>query len=120
MSTQAIAIVGLACKYPDAPDLQSFWHLVITGRRAFRRIPPSRLDLDDYYSCDRSAPDAVRRTRVALIEGWEPDPLPGSAQLAAGPAYGLALETAAGALRDAGLRSEEHTSELQSRRDLVC
>jgi len=102
MSTQAIAIVGLACKYPDAPDLQSFWHLVITGRRAFRRIPPSRLDLDDYYSCDRSAPDAVLRTRVALIEGWEPDPLPGSAQLAAGPAYGLALETAAGALRDAG------------------
>ncbi|HKB30857.1 MAG TPA: beta-ketoacyl synthase N-terminal-like domain-containing protein [Streptosporangiaceae bacterium] len=48
MSEQAIAIVGLACRYPGAPDLQSLWDLVRTGRQTFRRIPPGRLDLDGY------------------------------------------------------------------------
>ena len=113
MSEQAIAIVGLACRYPDAPDLQSLWDLVLTGRRAFRRIPPGRLDLDGYSDGDRSGPDAGCYTRAALIEGWELDDaalqLPGTAfqrsdtaRSPVDPGHLLALETAARALSDAG------------------
>ncbi len=106
MSSEAIAIVGLACKYPDASDLQSLWDLVLTGRRAFRRIPPGRLDLGDYRDGGWGAPDTAYFTRAALIEGWELDHAacepPGATNGLADPGHMLALETAAQALSDAG------------------
>ncbi|HUK73221.1 MAG TPA: acyltransferase domain-containing protein [Streptosporangiaceae bacterium] len=43
MFDEAIAIAGIACRCPDVPDLQWLWDLVMAGRRAFRRIPPTRL-----------------------------------------------------------------------------
>jgi enediyne polyketide synthase len=105
VSAQAIAIVGLACRYPDAPDLQSFWDLVRGGRLAFRPIPPGQLDLGDLLDADRGPPDNARRTRAALIEGWELDHAayqPPGARGHVDPAHFLALDTAARALRDAG------------------
>src|ERR1022692_4905256 len=72
-SCQPIAIVGLACRYPDADDPPALLDLVLTGRRAFRRLPPCRLDLADHYSADPAAPDATYSTRAALIEGWQFD-----------------------------------------------
>ena len=47
--------------------------LVLTGRRAFRRIPPARLDLADYYNPDPRRRDATYSTRAALLEGWRFD-----------------------------------------------
>ena len=52
-----IAIVGMACRYPDAASPQQLWENVLAGRRAFRRIPHERLPLADYWSADPSAPD---------------------------------------------------------------
>ena len=34
-----IAIVGLACRYPDAASLAELWENVLAQRRAFRRMP---------------------------------------------------------------------------------
>ena len=34
-----IAVVGMACCYPDARSPQELWESVLAGRRAFRRIP---------------------------------------------------------------------------------
>jgi len=106
MSAQAIAIVGLACRYPDAPDPQSLWGLVLSGRRAFRPIPPSRLRLGDDHRTGRDAPAAAGVVRAALIEDWKFDraefQISDAAYHAADPAHWLALETAARALADAG------------------
>ncbi|MDO6413649.1 type I polyketide synthase [Sphingomonas sp. BIUV-7] len=38
----AIAIVGAACRLPGAPDLDSFWQLLIEGRDAVTEIPDDR------------------------------------------------------------------------------
>src|ERR1022692_4064286 len=106
---QPIAIVGLACRYPDADDPPALLDLVLTGRRAFRRLPPCRLDLADYYSADPAAPDTTYSTRAALIEGWQFDQaafgVSAAAYEAADPAHWLALETTARALAAAGFPS---------------
>lgn len=101
-----IAIVGMGCRFPDADDPATLLDLVLTGRRAFRRLPPSRLELADYYSADRATPDATYSARAALLEGWEFDlgafGVPAAVYQAADPAQWLALETTARALAAAG------------------
>ena len=37
-----VAIVGMACRFPRAPDLQSYWRLLIDGVDGVQRIPPER------------------------------------------------------------------------------
>lgn len=102
-----LAVVGLACRFPDADDPAALLDVVLTGRRSFRRLPPARIDLADYYQADLATSDATYSTRAALIEGWQFERtafgIERPAYLAADPAHWLALETAARALSAAGL-----------------
>jgi enediyne polyketide synthase len=108
---QAIAIVGMACRYPDARSPDELWENALAGRRAFRRIPAERLNLNDYLSADRQSPDRTYSTEGAFIEGYEFDRarfrVPGGTYRAADPAHWLALDVAAGALDDAGFPEGE-------------
>ena len=105
--TQPVAVVGLACRFPDADDPAALLEVVLTGRRSFRRLPAGRVDLADYYQPDRATSDATYSTRAALIEGWRFEcpafGIDAGAYSAADPAHWLALETAARALAAAGL-----------------
>ena len=96
----------MGCRFPDANDPAELLDVVLTGRRAFRRLPPCRMDLLDYYSADPATPDATYSTRVAVLEGWQFDwkafGVPEPVYLGADPAHWLALETAARALAAAG------------------
>jgi len=107
----SVAVVGLACRYPDADDSAAMLDLVTTGRRAFRRIPPGQRS--------PAGLDPARRPRAALIGHWEsrttaphvgrdparPESPPEKETPAdpASPAVTLALETSARALAAAGL-----------------
>jgi enediyne polyketide synthase len=101
-----VAVVGLACRFPDASDPAALLDLVLTRRRAFRRLPTCRVDVADYYSPDPSTPDATYSTRAGVLEGWQFDRAAfgiGPAEYqAADPAHWLALETATRALATAG------------------
>ena len=101
-----IAIVGMACLYPDADSPQELWENVLSQRRAFRRFPSERLSLSDYYSPDKSAPDVIYSTQAAVIEGYEFDRIAykvvGSTFRSADLAHWLALDIASQALNDAG------------------
>ena len=102
----AVAIVGIACRYPDARSPDELWENVLAQRRAFRRLPPERLRLEDYLSADRRAPDSTYSTEAALIEGYEFDRVrfraAGGTFRSADPAHWLALDVASQALNDAG------------------
>jgi enediyne polyketide synthase len=102
----SIAIVGMACVYPDARSPGELWENVLAQRRAFRRLPPERLRLEDVFSADPHAPDATYATEAAVIEGYEFDRVAfrvvGSTFRAADLAHWLALDVAARALADAG------------------
>jgi enediyne polyketide synthase len=106
-TTPPLAVVGLACRFPEADDPAALLDAVLTGRRAFRRLPPGRIDLADYYQPDPATTDATYSTRAALIEGWRFERaafgVAQDAYAAADPAHWLALETAARALAAAGL-----------------
>lgn len=101
-SAMPIAVVGMACRYPDAADPAQLWEVVLDGRRTFRRLPKERLDLDDYWDRDPAAPDRTYSPYAALLDGWEFDRerfrVPASVYRSADPAHWLALETAARAL----------------------
>lgn len=111
MRPPALAIVGMACRYPDAASPAELWENVLAGRQAFRRLPPERLRLADYHSPDRSLPDRIYSTQAALIEGYEFDRVrfrvAGSSFRSADLAHWLALDVAARALDDAGFPDGE-------------
>ncbi len=106
-STQPLAIVGMACRYPDADDPAALLDVALTGRRVFRRLPPTRLKLADYYRPDLATTDATYSTRAALIEGWRFDwaayRIDSRKYEDTDPAHWLALETTTRALDAAGL-----------------
>jgi enediyne polyketide synthase len=104
--TTRIAIVGLACRYPDATSPFQLWENVLAGRRAFRRLPDERMNLADYWSADPSAPDRFYSQQAAVIEGYEFDRVAyrvaGSTYRSTDLTHWLALDIAAQALADAG------------------
>ena len=101
-----IAIVGLACRYPDAASLAELWENVLAQRRAFRRMPAERLNMADYYSPDLHAPDRTYCATAAVIEDYEFDRVryrvSGSTYRTADLVHWLALDIAARSLADAG------------------
>jgi acyl transferase domain-containing protein/NAD(P)H-dependent flavin oxidoreductase YrpB (nitropropane dioxygenase family)/NADP-dependent 3-hydroxy acid dehydrogenase YdfG len=103
-----IAIVGMACIYPDAPDVGRFWSNVVAGVDSVTEVPASRWDADLYYDRD-SFKDPQGRTPSkwggfipavpfdALAYGIPPSSLVGIE-----PVQLLCLEVAARALADSG------------------
>ena len=105
-SACSLAIVGMACIYPEARTPVELWENVLAQRRAFRRLPPERLRAEDYWSADASAPDRTYAVQAAVIEGYEFDRVAfrvvGSTYRSADLAHWLALDVAGRALADAG------------------
>lgn len=104
VGSDRIAIVGMACRYPDASTPQELWQNVLAQRRAFRRIPERRLSAA--YRSPAGSPDSTYATHAAVLRDWEFDRarfgVPGPLYRAADHTHWLALETAAAALADAG------------------
>src|SRR5579871_1558443 len=53
---EPVAIIGMACDFPGASDLESFWRLLRDGVNAVTEVPPNRWNVEDYYDPDPSAP----------------------------------------------------------------
>ncbi|MFJ7420997.1 SDR family NAD(P)-dependent oxidoreductase [Streptomyces uncialis] len=101
-----ISVVGMACRYPDADGPDQLWENVLAGRRAFRPIPPERLDTADYLPGPAGA-DSFALTHAALLEGFTFDRadfgIAGTTFRTTDTVHWLALDTARRALLDAGL-----------------
>ncbi|MEU9706898.1 beta-ketoacyl synthase N-terminal-like domain-containing protein [Streptomyces sp. NPDC047981] len=101
-----VAIVGMACMFPQAPDLAAFWALVLDGHDAVTEVPPDRWDPTVHHSPEPGAASASR------WGGFLPripfDPLrygiPPASLGSIEPVQLLALEASRRALEDAGYR----------------
>lgn len=106
-----IAVVGMACRYPDATSPRELWENALASRRAFRRLPDVRMRLDDYWDADPAAPDRFYARNAAVIEGYEFDRIAykvaGSTYRSTDLTHWLALDVAAMALADAGFPMAE-------------
>lgn len=101
-----VAIVGLACRYPEASSPLELWLNLLARRRSFRRLPEERLPLADYGTRDPGDPDRTYLSRAAVIENWSFDRarfrVSRATYESTDPAHWLALEVAGRALEDAG------------------
>ena len=50
-----IAIIGMGCLLPKAPDVQTFWANVLNKVDAISEVPKDRFDIDLYFDADRKA-----------------------------------------------------------------
>jgi polyketide synthase PksN len=102
----AYAIVGMAGRFPDAPDLERFWENIAAGRSAVREI--ERFDISPWYAPERGKPGKTYAKWAAVLEDYDRfDPLffsisPAEAE-AMDPQQRLLLEEAWHALEDAGI-----------------
>ncbi|MEV6599835.1 SDR family NAD(P)-dependent oxidoreductase [Actinoplanes sp. NPDC051346] len=100
---ERIAVVGMACRYPEADSPHQLWQNVMSRRRSFRRLPPGRLPLAEYGG---DGPDQTYVTRAGLISDWTFDRqrfgVAGPTFRAVDTTHWLALDVAAAALADAG------------------
>ncbi|MFG3527258.1 SDR family NAD(P)-dependent oxidoreductase [Streptomyces sp. NPDC047917] len=100
-----IAIVGMACVFPKAPDVESFWGHVLSGTDAVTEVPASRWDPSVYYAEDGSGEHTPSRWGGFLPEiPFEPLDygIPPASLPSIEPVQLLALDVARRALADAG------------------
>ncbi|MCP9972361.1 type I polyketide synthase [Actinomadura madurae] len=101
----AVAVTGLACRFPGAPDAEAFWTMLVEGREGLVRCTDEEL-------AERGVPRRLRRDPAyvpvaGLIDGqdmFDPKPFGLAAAEAAllDPQHRLFLECAWRALEQAG------------------
>ena len=101
-----IAIIGMACLFPKAPNLQAYWQNILNKVNAISEIPPERWDWKLYYDPDLHARDKICSKWGAFLEEIPFDPtqygMPPKSLPSVEPLQLLTLEVANQALKDAG------------------
>ncbi|HEX8611491.1 MAG TPA: beta-ketoacyl synthase N-terminal-like domain-containing protein [Telluria sp.] len=105
--SQDVAIVGISCRLPDAPDARAFWDNLLNEKNSAQEIPASRWQWDQHYSATPQPGKTVSKWG-ALIDGvdcFDPAFFHISAQEAAvmDPQQRLLLQEAYRAVEDAGI-----------------
>ncbi len=108
MDHTGIAIVGMACRFPEAPNIMAFWDLLISGRNAVKEISPGSGNrrVDELFLQISNPGDACRFwAYVDEIDQFDPSFFrisPVEAEWL-DPQHRMMLETSWHALEDAGI-----------------
>lgn len=101
-----VAIVGMACILPKAPDLETFWENILCKVDAVSEIPKDRWNSDLYFDSDPKAKDKIYSKWGGFLEDVPFDPvqygMPPASLRSIEPVQLLALEVVRAALKDAG------------------
>lgn len=62
-----IAIVGIGCRFPDAPNPQRFWNNLMGRKNSMREIPPSRWNWEEVFRNQANPRNTVSKW-AALID----------------------------------------------------
>lgn len=63
-----IAVIGMSCSLPGAPDIVAFQQLLHDGVNAIQDIPKTRWDNSLYYDADPNAPGKSYVNKLGLVE----------------------------------------------------
>jgi acyl transferase domain-containing protein/phosphopantetheinyl transferase len=104
--SEGVAIIGMGCVFPGAPDLETYWRNIETGVDAIADVPAARWD-PVYYDPDSDAADRFYCKRGGFVDGLIAFDALGFgvmpvAARGAEPDQLVALEIASRALADAG------------------
>ncbi|ASQ92492.1 type I polyketide synthase [Streptomyces sp. 11-1-2] len=99
-----VAVVGMACMFPQAPDLASFWANVVGGVDAVTEVPAERWDPAVHYTGDKDGASASKWGGFLPPVPFDPlrYGIPPASLGSIEPVQLLALEAARRALDDAG------------------
>ena len=105
-----IAIVGIACIFPRAGNLQEYWANIRDGFDAITEVPEGHWNLSDYFDADPKAPDMTYGRRGGFLDPVDFEPMafgisPRDLE-ATDTTQLLGLHVAREALRDAGYGPE--------------
>ncbi|MCW3017841.1 MAG: acyltransferase protein [Solirubrobacterales bacterium] len=118
---RGVAIVGMACLFPGAGDLDAYWRNILGGLDATSDPPPEAWDQDVYYDPDFADADKTYCKRGGYLGALARfDPLAhGIPPVAVGgePDQWLALQVATDALADAG--ATELSAEVRARTAVI-
>jgi acyl transferase domain-containing protein len=101
-----VAIIGMACIFPGAPDLEAYWASILQGRDSVREVPAERWNIAQYY--DNGEPRSGKSVSKwgGFIADTPFDPvlfgIPPQSLAAIEPVQLLSLAVARAAMRDAG------------------
>ena len=105
-SVSDVAIVGMACIFPGARDLQSYWKNILTGADLVTEVPDSRWNKDTYFTTKSGEPNKSISKWGGFIDDIDFDPLefgiPPNSMAAIEPTQLLSLKVSKQALDDAG------------------
>jgi acyl transferase domain-containing protein/phosphopantetheinyl transferase (holo-ACP synthase) len=106
-SSAKVAIVGMSCLFPGAPDLASFWSNIIGAVDATREVGEAEWDLEKYYDPDGQSKGLSYSKRGGFVSEYADfDPLKfgvmPSAVAGSDPDQFLTLRVALAAMQDAG------------------
>ncbi|GAA2785225.1 SDR family NAD(P)-dependent oxidoreductase [Saccharopolyspora taberi] len=100
-----VAIIGMACAFPGAPDLPAFWSNVLRGVDSVTEVPAERWDTGVYYR-PGGEPGTSSSKWGGFLPGIPFDPtsfgIPPASMGSIDPAQLVSLEIARRALHDAG------------------
>jgi acyl transferase domain-containing protein len=109
---EAIAIIGMSCRFPGSENVHAFWRLLREGIDAVSEVPAERWDVAAFFDQERDAPGKMTTRwggflpRVDLFDAAFFGISPREANRM-DPQQRLLLETAWEALEDAGQAREQ-------------
>ncbi|HET7693028.1 MAG TPA: SDR family NAD(P)-dependent oxidoreductase [Gemmatimonadota bacterium] len=110
-----MAIVGMACVFPGASDLDAYWSNIARGINAIREVSRERWDPDMYYDPDGKAGQTTPSKWGGFLDPVPFEPtrygIPPKSLPSIDPAQLLSLEVARRALEDAGYGTREFDRE---------
>lgn len=102
---EGVAIVGMSCMFPGAPDLDSYWRNILNKVDAIADPPPDAFDPDLHYDAEFADTDKVYCKRGGWLASVSFDPLSHNIppkMVGGEPDQWIALQLARTALEDAG------------------
>jgi 3-oxoacyl-(acyl-carrier-protein) synthase/NAD(P)H-dependent flavin oxidoreductase YrpB (nitropropane dioxygenase family) len=113
-----VAIIGMACFLPKAPDLRTYWENICNRVDAITEVPRHRWDWRLYYSQDTTTRDKVNSRWGGFLDEVAFDPvrygIPPNTLPSIEPLQLLTLEVARAALEDAGYAARAFPRERTS------
>ena len=114
---ESIAIVGMGCRFPGAPNPHAFWQLMCNGMDAIREVPADRYDIDAVYDPRPATPGKVMSRMGGFLDQVDRfdaaffglSPREASRM---DPQHRLLLEVAWEAMEDGGLVPEKLADEI--------
>ncbi|MGW5644645.1 beta-ketoacyl synthase N-terminal-like domain-containing protein, partial [Saccharopolyspora sp. NPDC003752] len=75
LADEPVAVVGIACLFPQARNKQEFWTNVVRGRDCMEDVPESHWRIEDYYDPDPTAEDKTYCRRGGFVPQVDFDPM---------------------------------------------